>query len=199
MSNHKKATGRIVPFDDWSEEEKAALLKELGADDTHLPQVVSQAHLPAIVPADSLTPDELVNQAEAAERTQQALEIVRTLPPTAPEQYGTAADAAAQRFLRIDPRDTVEQMLATQMIALHTASLDCVQRAMLPDQPGDIRREELNLATKASRAFAQLAETFDRRRRGGSQKMTVEHVHVHAGGQAIVGNVETGGFKNVGK
>jgi hypothetical protein len=27
----------------------------------------------------------------------------------------------------------------------------------------------------------------------GAQKVTVEHVHVHEGGQAIVGNVEGGG------
>ena len=27
----------------------------------------------------------------------------------------------------------------------------------------------------------------------GQQKMTVEHVHVHEGGQAIVGNVQQGG------
>jgi hypothetical protein len=41
------------------------------------------------------------------------------------------------------------------------------------------------------RTFAQLVDTLDRRRRGGEQKVTVEHVHVHAGGQAIVGSVST--------
>jgi radical SAM superfamily enzyme with C-terminal helix-hairpin-helix motif len=29
-------------------------------------------------------------------------------------------------------------------------------------------------------------------RRGGRQKVTVEHVHVHPGAQAVVGNVTTG-------
>ena len=33
-------------------------------------------------------------------------------------------------------------------------------------------------------------ETLNRHRGKGQQKVTVEHVHVHQGGQAIVGNVE---------
>jgi hypothetical protein len=38
-----------------------------------------------------------------------------------------------------------------------------------------------------------LLDTLNRHRGKGQQKVTVEHVHVHAGGQALVGNVETGG------
>ena len=35
-------------------------------------------------------------------------------------------------------------------------------------------------------------EALDKHRGKGSQKITVEHVNVHAGGQAIVGNVKAG-------
>ena len=38
-----------------------------------------------------------------------------------------------------------------------------------------------------------LLDTLNRHRGKGQQKVTVEHVNVAAGGQAIVGNVETGG------
>jgi hypothetical protein len=39
-----------------------------------------------------------------------------------------------------------------------------------------------------------LLEALNRHRgKGGQQKVTVEHVHVHAGGQAVVGMVETPG------
>jgi hypothetical protein len=46
----------------------------------------------------------------------------------------------------------------------------------------------------AERALNKLARTFKiealkRYRSGGEQKVTVEHVHVHKGGQAIVGYV----------
>ena len=36
-------------------------------------------------------------------------------------------------------------------------------------------------------------EALSRHRGKGQQKISVEHVHVHPGGQAIVGAVETGG------
>ena len=36
-------------------------------------------------------------------------------------------------------------------------------------------------------------EALNRHRGKGQQKVTVEHVHVHAGGQAVVGLVETPG------
>src|SRR5262249_51336669 len=47
-------------------------------------------------------------------------------------------------------------------------------------------------ASKLSRTFAALTEALDRRRGKRQQRITVEHVHVHAGGQAIVGSVTAG-------
>ena len=38
-----------------------------------------------------------------------------------------------------------------------------------------------------------LLDALNRHRGKGQQKVTVEHVHVHAGGQAIVGAVHSGG------
>ena len=38
-----------------------------------------------------------------------------------------------------------------------------------------------------------LLEALNRHRGKGQQKVTVEHVHVHSGGQAIVGTVQGGG------
>jgi hypothetical protein len=40
---------------------------------------------------------------------------------------------------------------------------------------------------------------WDRKRgKGGQQKVTVEHVHVHQGAQAIVGNTGMGGQVGIG-
>ena len=55
------------------------------------------------------------------------------------------------------------------------------------------RRENLTQANKLSRTYAALVEALNRHRGKGQQKVTVEHVHVHAGGQAVVGMVETPG------
>jgi hypothetical protein len=47
-----------------------------------------------------------------------------------------------------------------------------------------------NLAVKLLRTYTAQLEALQRYRGKGQQKVMVEHVHVHQGGQAIVGNVE---------
>jgi hypothetical protein len=64
---------------------------------------------------------------------------------------------------------------------------------LAPEQTFDDRRENLNQANKLSRTYATLLEALNRHRGKGQQQVRVEHVHVHEGGQAIVGNVETKG------
>jgi len=101
--------------------------------------------------------------------------------------------AAIEALIGIKPMDEIEGMIGAQLIACHNASMECYQRAMLPDIPFDTRHGNLNSANKLSRTYATLLEALNRHRGKGQQKVTVEHVHVHAGGQAVVGMVETPG------
>ena len=101
--------------------------------------------------------------------------------------------AAVEALIGIKPQDEIEGMLAAQIIACHNASMECYRRAMLPDISFDTRHGNLNSANKLSRTYSTLVEALNRHRGKGQQKVTVEHVHVHEGGQAIVGNVEGGG------
>ena len=71
--------------------------------------------------------------------------------------------------------------------------MECYRRAMIREQTFEGRRENLSQANKLSRTYATLLEALNRHRGKGQQKVTVEHVHVHSGGQAIVGSVEAGG------
>jgi len=109
--------------------------------------------------------------------------------------------AAVDALICIAPRDEFEGMIAGQLIACHNASMECYRRAMLGEQSFEGRRENLSQANKLSRTYATLLETLNRHRGKGQQKVTVEHVHVHEGGQAIVGNVEDrgGGFPSKSK
>ena len=86
-------------------------------------------------------------------------------------------------------------MLAAQSIACHNAAMECYRRAMIGEQTFEGRRENLSQANKLSRTYTTLLEALNRHRGKGQQKVTVEHVHVHEGGQAIVGNVEGGGVR----
>ncbi len=95
----------------------------------------------------------------------------------------------------IAPRDEMEGMLAVQMVACHNAAIECYRRAMLENQTFEGRQAALNQANRLTRSYTTLMETLNKNRGKGQQKMTVKYVHVHEGGQAIVGNVDrtTGG------
>lgn len=101
------------------------------------------------------------------------------------------AQAAMIAMMGIAPKDEMEGMLAAQMVGLHHAAMECMRRAMLSNQTAAGEALYLNQANKLTRSYALLMETLDRHRgkRPSEQKVTVEHVHIHAGGQAIVGNV----------
>jgi hypothetical protein len=101
--------------------------------------------------------------------------------------------AAVDGLIGINPRDELEGMMAAQLIASHSAAMECYRRAMIGEQTFQGRSENLNQANKLSRSFATLLDALNRHRGKGQQKVTVEHVHVHSGGQAIVGAVGPGG------
>ena len=96
---------------------------------------------------------------------------------------------AVKTLKALAPRDEIEGMLIAQMIAAHSATMECFRRAMICEQSFEGRRENLTQANKLSRTYSTLTEALNRHRGKGQQKMVVEHVHVHAGGQAIVGPV----------
>ena len=98
--------------------------------------------------------------------------------------------AASSGLMGIGPRDELEGMMAAQLVASHSAAMECYRRAMLSEQTFEGRRENLNQANKLSRTWATLLDAFNKHRGKGQQKVTVEHVHVHSGGQAVVGTVE---------
>ena len=97
------------------------------------------------------------------------------------------------------PTDEIEGMIAAQAMAAHHASMECSRRAMVPDQPFEAAQGFRKAAANASRTFVELLSALDRKRgKGGQQVVRVEHVHVHPGGQAVVGNIATAGRRGRG-
>jgi hypothetical protein len=100
-------------------------------------------------------------------------------------------NAALAMLNAIKPQDELEAMLAVQMVASNHLALASTRRAAQATTI-DSRQLNGNLATKFSRTFVAQLEALGRHRRGGKQ--IVEHVHVNAGGQALIaGTVNTGG------
>lgn len=122
------------------------------------------------------------------------------------------ADLAMDTALTIKAQNSLERMLAHQLAATHAhamrlmASADgWLRQADAPPSYGSTARAQLasveaaRLTSAAARmmtAYQDGMVTLARMRTGGQQTVTVQHVHVGGGGQAVVaGNISSGGRK----
>ena len=110
-----------------------------------------------------------------------------------------AGKAALAALEGIAPQDELEGQLAAQMVATHNAAMECLRSAMIEGQTIDGRDINLKHAVKFFALYCRQLETLDKHRGKGQQKVTVEHVHVHDGAQAVVGTVETSQKKGSAK
>ena len=117
--------------------------------------------------------------------------------------HGNSIDEGASNFLLsvargVKPRDELEAMLAVQMGAIHQATMMMARRLNLVD---NIRQQDAaeRALNKLARTYTNQIEALKRYRTGGQQKVTVEHVTINEGGQAIVGVVRQGGRGSNGK
>ncbi len=90
----------------------------------------------------------------------------------------------------IGPKTGPEALLAVQMIGVHEAATTFLRRANVDGQTIDGTDRNVLRATRLMRLFTEQLDAMARLKgRTSQQKVTVEHVHVHDGGQAIVGAV----------
>jgi hypothetical protein len=110
-------------------------------------------------------------------------------------QTGTAGEhlqTAIHMLEQIKPEGALQSMLAVQMIGVHNSALNFLRRAMDEDQTFEGRDANVHRAVRLLRLFnEQLQSLTSLGGKTGQQKVTVEHVHVYDGGQAIVGSVDT--------
>lgn len=100
-----------------------------------------------------------------------------------------AIKAMVEALKGIAPEDEAEGMLAAQMVAVHSGALECFRRAMIPDQPCDVRNANLKHGERLTRTYLSLLAGLDKRRGRAPQPITIRDVNVASGGQAIVGAV----------
>lgn len=90
------------------------------------------------------------------------------------------------------PRDPVERMLAVQMAATHVATIRSARWLANTENIPQVQAHYTGF-NKLARTFAAQVEALRKHRTGGEQRVTVQHVNVSDGGQAIVGNIRHGG------
>jgi len=114
----------------------------------------------------------------------------------------TGIDAAES----IRAQNSLEKMLAHQLAVAHEAGMRLMDRALCYDAGGRAMKEgdsveACRLANSAARLLSVYQSgllTLQKLRTGGSQTVTVQHVNVQPGGQAVIGNVGGGGGERRG-
>jgi hypothetical protein len=106
----------------------------------------------------------------------------------------------------IGASNSIEKMLAHQMALAHDAAFKMMDKAGSFYQRGGLSQAESieyarlsATAAKLMRVFQEGALTLQRLRTGGAQTVTVQHVHVAEGAQAVIGNVQAGGNPGGGR
>jgi hypothetical protein len=167
------------------------------------------------------SPEKVDSQATTTTKTKSGEQLVDEVIRTACKVTGTRSLDAADRFIaqvsyalvwpkpkdaddhlvrasaviaEMAPQNATEAMLATQTIATNDAALLFLSRATLQNQYPEAIDANVLRATRLMRVFMEQLEAMQRLKgKVCQQKVTVEHVHVHGGGQAIVGAVTTTG------
>jgi hypothetical protein len=87
----------------------------------------------------------------------------------------------------IAPKDSLESMLAAQMVSIHVAAMRCACRLACTD---DVQQQEslTRALTRLSRTFAAQMEALNRHRSNGACAITVQNLSVQDGGRAVVGH-----------
>jgi len=124
--------------------------------------------------------------------------------PASPDQV--AFNAALAVIDGVRPKDEIEAMLAAHMAVTNIVLLELIARtrgavAGHRYEGNGIRRLDVlgNLTTKFMRTYTMQVEALTRKRRKGQQNIKVKHVHVYAGGQAVVGAISHRGGRGYRK
>lgn len=99
-----------------------------------------------------------------------------------------ALDAAES----IQACNSLEKMMAHQLAVAHRSCMAAMSKAALESDPA-LAIKQANLATRLMDVYQRGLVTLKRLRSAGEQHITVQHVHIANGAQAVVGSIKTGG------
>lgn len=102
-----------------------------------------------------------------------------------------AKQKSSDALTALGANDGLQAMLAAQMLSIH----ELQQRTMVYAHAVDnheLKKYYTNATVKLANCFVQQANTLAKLQGAGWQKIIVERVEVHQGGQAVVGNIQGG-------
>src|SRR3984893_10645520 len=113
--------------------------------------------------------------------------LVEALRPAALESLEQSTVNAALAIIdSMHPQSELEALLAVEIIAAGFSGLRLLRQSQ-QHMTQDFIDIYGNYAIKLLRLQGEMIQTFERYRRGNKQTVEVRHVHIHSGGQGVVG------------
>lgn len=110
------------------------------------------------------------------------------------EKHVDTARAALLGMMEFAPRNGVEGMIASLFMSHYGMAQECARRAQIDGQPREGAALLRKGAAQSTRICLELLDALDRRRgKGRKQNITVKHLYVNDGSQAVIGNFGPGG------
>lgn len=100
-------------------------------------------------------------------------------------------DSRVGTLYNMDPNDAVEAHVVNQISMVNEAMIDAMRRLTVAESL-ELRETYSRMLNQLGRTSAALVQTLGSYRGRGEQRITVQHVNVNEGGQAIVGNIAAG-------
>jgi hypothetical protein len=114
--------------------------------------------------------------------------LIHALNANGGEVNNGSLNAALAAIDGAHPQNEIEAMLLSEMAVTHALAMELIGRAKRAEHLPQFESAG-NMAVKLMRTYTAQVEALTKLQRGGEQTVRVEHVHVHSGGQAVVGNV----------
>ena len=127
-----------------------------------------------------------------AELAVQSFQSLLNAIPREGQDKAVLANSIIAALAELKPRDALEAILASQIVATSRHAITLLTRACSTNLEG-LAESRYALAEKLLKLNLQQVRTLDAHRRQGQQHMRIEHVHIHEGSQAIIGVVNRGG------
>ena len=143
-------------------------------------------------PAISNLPEHLAEQVKLERR----LEITPSsvwIPGYPEEGIQARHISALDRLSKIKAKNPTESMLAVQLVNTYEAYVHCHRLAMINANNVALFSSHIKNAERLSVLYMRQLSALDKHRGRGKQQVRVEHVHVAAGAQAVVGHLEVNG------
>jgi hypothetical protein len=100
-----------------------------------------------------------------------------------------ATQISENSLAALDAKDGLQSMLAAQILSIHKLQQKSMAYAHAADD-FELKKYFTNTAIKLANCFVQQANMLAKLQGIAGQKIIVERVDVHQGGQAIVGNIQ---------